>query len=75
MLARDAEPQVKAQLDSGDYSLRGLAGATGATLIPARADEVSRLVNVNTPEDWETVRRSWLGKEARRSRRVSEFSR
>jgi molybdopterin-guanine dinucleotide biosynthesis protein A len=58
-LRRLVMPAVEQLLARGEFSLQALARAVGARrLVPSPAEAAS-LVNINTREDWESVRAWW----------------
>jgi molybdopterin-guanine dinucleotide biosynthesis protein A len=56
VLPRGAIDSVERQIQTGDYSLKGLAIAGRATIIPLRHRLSRQLFNVNTPEDLTVIR-------------------
>jgi len=75
VLPRGAIEIVDHQIQTGDYSLQGLATVIRATLIPLRHRLLRQLFNVNTPEDLAVIRVRRDAEEAQTRGRAKKFAR
>jgi len=53
---------VRQQIERGEFSLQSLAKALGATILSVKRAWSQQLFNVNTPGEWEVVRRLKRGR-------------
>jgi molybdenum cofactor guanylyltransferase len=57
ILHREHLPRVESQIQAKQFSIGALSQALGARIIHLRGLPKEALMNLNTPEDWETARR------------------
>jgi molybdenum cofactor guanylyltransferase len=75
VLPRETIGTVERQIQTGDYSLQGLAKAVHAAIIPLRHRLSRQLFNVNTPEDLAVIRVGRETEEAQTRGRTKKFAR
>lgn len=69
VLPREAVGPVKKQIEGRSYSLQKLAACLNAQFMDIDAAEAGKVMNVNTPEEWERARRIWTLNQARERQR------
>jgi len=57
VLQQETIELVRQQIEKGEYSLQSLAKALGATILSIKRAWSQQLFNVNTPGEWEALRR------------------
>jgi molybdopterin-guanine dinucleotide biosynthesis protein A len=62
ILPSELWPKIQNQIAKEEYSLQALARAVQAQLYRPTRNEISQLLNLNTPDDWARAIRLWQRK-------------
>jgi molybdopterin-guanine dinucleotide biosynthesis protein A len=60
LLPHEAAQAVKKQIDKRSYSLQKLAAGLNAQFLDIGTADWGKVMNVNTPEEWERAREMWV---------------